>query len=436
MKRSILLLALLLASPAAAQQPLTANVLGQVQMPASSVLGNSLPVPGGLNAIPFVTLSQQFLTSLNGGNVTNTMLANVPSDTVKCNPTAGTGPPQDCTSPIVSFLTANNNVTTGGALAFSGGIANTPASTSLLSQLSSVSGSDSTHVAVAYNYINVSSDSAVLTGGGNGTFGALLYAILNFGNSTSMRGGRTAVQGVLTQQGTTGNNGPLQGFQPFYISGGFSVEGKFNDNGTGVTSTTASGSITGVNGIAVLDNTATNFYNIQGAEFDVAIASGASSFRKEGVLIAQLSNDAVHGADEGALVFGNQPGAIGWNTLIKIGVNQTGLGALTTTGTVMKCGGNCGTIGSGIDLSAFTITNFAFKSPGFGVDGQANITTTGDVGVGVTTFAGLPTCNAGIRGHHRFITDYNGAGTWHNTAIGGGAIPIAVVCDGSIWYID
>ena len=327
------------------------------QFPGNTVFGNTL----GSTAAPVPS------------QVTNGQMANMLADTVKCNPTGLSAAVQDCASPIVTNLTANSNVTTGGTLTFAGGIANTSASTSLLSQLSSVSGTDSTHVAVAYNYLNVSSDTATLTGGGNGTFGALLYAILNFGNTTAMKGGRTAIQGVLTQQGTTGNNGPLQGFQPFYIAGGFSVEGKHNDNGTGITSTTASGSITGVNGIAVLDGTATDFYNIQGAEFDIAIATGASSFRKEGVLIAQLSNDAVHGASEGGLVIANQPGALGWNIGIEIG-NTVG-GALATTGSVLACGGNCGTITNGIDLSAFTISGLAYKSPGFSVAGNGVVLT-------------------------------------------------------------
>jgi len=48
-------------TPASAQ--LNANILGQVQMPPNSVLGNNQPVTGGLNAIPFSALSSALISA-------------------------------------------------------------------------------------------------------------------------------------------------------------------------------------------------------------------------------------------------------------------------------------------------------------------------------------------------------------------------------------
>src|SRR5258708_34245947 len=55
------LIALWLCAPARAQ--LTGTVLGQVQMPPNSVLGNNQPVTGGLNAIPFSALSSALISA-------------------------------------------------------------------------------------------------------------------------------------------------------------------------------------------------------------------------------------------------------------------------------------------------------------------------------------------------------------------------------------
>jgi hypothetical protein len=64
---------------------------------------------------------------------------------------------------------------------------------------------------------------------------------------------------------------------------------------------------------------------------------------------------------------------------------------------------------------------------------QGSVTAT-DVVTTPVTVSGLPTCNAGAKGAHAFVTDAN-ATTFHSTAGGGGSNNIAVACDGTSWKI-
>jgi hypothetical protein len=54
---------------------------------------------------------------------------------------------------------------------------------------------------------------------------------------------------------------------------------------------------------------------------------------------------------------------------------------------------------------------------------------------GAVPVASLPTCNAGAKAARYFVIDAD-ANTFHTTAAGGGANNVAVVCDGTNWYID
>jgi hypothetical protein len=63
------------------------------------------------------------------------------------------------------------------------------------------------------------------------------------------------------------------------------------------------------------------------------------------------------------------------------------------------------------------------------------LTLTKTVQTGVSTVSGLSTCNTAAKGTRSFVTDAN-ATTFHTTAAGGGSNNMAVVCDGTNWYLD
>ncbi|CAL8981878.1 hypothetical protein RHODGE_RHODGE_03971 [Rhodoplanes serenus] len=113
------------------------------------------------------------------------------------------------------------------------------------------------------------------------------------------------------------------------------------------------------------------------SEYNTDVRAGASLLAKYGIKIVQVATDAVSGSvDDAAFVFGNQPGAVGWNTAIQIGV-YGGAPPLKSTGTVIRVR-DAMTIANGIDLSAAVITGNAWASPGAAINGS-----------GAASFAGL-----------------------------------------------
>ena len=238
----------------------------------------------------------------------------------------------------------------------------------VLCRLGSVTGTDTSDFIAPYNVFDNQSDTANLQNGVN------VLSFLNFGGA-SMVGSRYGILSDMVQKAGSGNSPPNS---TFYIPVGSDIQVSFNDGGTGLTSTTANSAVQASNFIAQLQNGATNYYQACACEMDVSVATGASVWRKEGVLIAQLSTDAVSGsAVDAALVVANQPGAIGWSVGVQFG--NVVAGGLASTGTLIKGQGinnsvNWGTIGHGIDLSGFSITNDAFLTKGFKVAG-ANVGT-------------------------------------------------------------
>lgn len=78
--------------PTVAQQPQFPQ-----NLPANTVVGRSGITAGPAQAIPFSQIFPLVVGSVGTGSVTNAMLANMPADTFKCNVTASSAPPTDCT---------------------------------------------------------------------------------------------------------------------------------------------------------------------------------------------------------------------------------------------------------------------------------------------------------------------------------------------------
>jgi len=214
--------------------------------------------------------------------------------------------------------------------------------------------------AFSYNPISITDN---LASGGNTVDGLSVFLGLA---GSAINGARQAFVSTLwLTQPTSPSNANRD-----YVAGTFWANAASNDGG-GVG--TEKGAIFGVNPIATLSASATHMAALVGGEVDIAAATGSSVLDKYGWSITQLSTDAVAGSrNDAALFFGDQSGAVGWGTLIQIG---DGLNAspLKTTGSILAIKGSP-TIGSGIDLSgAGSITGFAYRSPGFSVDGSGNI---------------------------------------------------------------
>jgi hypothetical protein len=135
----------------------------------------------------------------------------------------------------------------------------------------------------------------------------------------------------------------------------------------------------------LLDAAATHMAAAINTEFDIQLAAGSSSLIKYGVLITQLSADAVSGSQQdSAMAIVNQAGAIGWGTAIQFG-DAVNAFPLKTTGTLLNVKGTP-TYANGINLGSSTITGNAWNSTGYVVAGTGALTlgTNGGTGGQIT----------------------------------------------------
>ena len=183
----------------------------------------------------------------------------------------------------------------------------------------------------------------------------------------NVQGARQGAQITLVQAEPTSPSNNAQ----FRASTALNVDCQ-SSNGDGGTMGNNLGSCFGMGVGVILLPGATFYQEASGVEYNTELFAGSSVSRKYGVKIVQFFNDAVQGTDfDAAFFLGNQPGAVGWKNLIQIG---DGLNAppLATTGAIMKAIGSQ-TIDTGIDISAATISSYAFRSPGFNVDGSGRV---------------------------------------------------------------
>jgi len=199
-----------------------------------------------------------------------------------------------------------------------------------------------------------------------------LFVNHQFSGTTNPAGGRRSIYGTIYNSTPTTSTGP-----GWYVG----VEGvgiaKFDDGGT---PGNESGLFQGVAGIAVLQSAATNMNGVNGAEFDVAMETGATSRIKTGLNV--ISGDGTPGGrdkghgiyvDAGIMITSATTGDVGFNTGISFG--QSGAGwPIPSTGTMIGTGGtsNARTAANGIDFTAVTFSGNAIATPGFIVDGFGN----------------------------------------------------------------
>ncbi len=159
-----------------------------------------------------------------------------------------------------------------------------------------------------------------------------------------------------------------------------------NAGGTDLTNAGCRGALQGCAFNTIAGTSVVNLQNITGMEIDIGMYTGSSSRRKSGLSIATLGpTDVVQGATyDGALSISRQAGGVGWLNGILFS-DYNGQQPFSATGTLIKSQG-AHTVTNGIDISSYTFTGSAIKTPSFTVGGD------GRSGIGVA-----PTVNQWLK---------------------------------------
>lgn len=161
------------------------------------------------------------------------------------------------------------------------------------------------------------------------------------------------------------------------------------DGGSGTAFGTSAGAFFGLGAVGIATNGATNLHNVTAAEFNTAMQTGSSVYAKSLIQISGRGDDAVQGSGVDAMVWaykqGSSPPAWTNGILFDYPADANSF-PFNSSSTVMKTG--AGTIGTGIDFSGTTVSNDAFKSPGFNVTGTGALTAlSGSFSSGVVTIS-------------------------------------------------
>jgi len=239
-------------------------------------------------------------------------------------------------------------------------------STSTSSSKASVSG------VFQYNLIHITSDQIVHNDATGFVVGLNVAHV--FGGS-SVKGGREALQAYLELNAATSSSNANRN----YVAGQFDVTATDDDGGTNTTSG-AKGALFGFGAWADAQSGATNLLHVAGGEIDVSLRTGSSARFKTGLSIASHALDAVDAADvNAALQIGAQSGSVKWaHGIIFSDMSGFGVAPIKTTGTLIGTGGTA-TVANGVDLTGYTISNNAFASNGFNVNGSGLLAAAGVV---------------------------------------------------------
>jgi hypothetical protein len=239
-----------------------------------------------------------------------------------------------------------------------------------------------------FNLINVTSDQTNTgTGCPGGCVAEALRIQYSYGGSAAVNSRQAFdVQGILSAPTNAASN-----TSRFYVAGIIQQTCASGDNGTSSTiGADAQGACIGFNPASGAVNGASNLREVTAMEADVAMDSSTSSWSRQGVRIAVVSFTGNDGSAQGtevdeALQFVNGIPSAPWKVGISFDASY-GYPPLATTGTAIKTVG-AQTIGSFIDASGATISDFFLNSNGFTVNG-----------VGFTTITQLPAANTSADG--------------------------------------
>lgn len=311
--------------------------------------------------------------------------------------------------------TGGNSSQGGGTIVLDGELEIVPQASSLMSAIfTQQSAHGSTGGTQQYNnLVEIISDDTDCGSSPTTSFSLGFYVQHTFGGSNAT-GGREALFGNLILTAATKSSNGVR----FYV--GVSGQGQCNASDGGTIGGGEKGEMYGSNFIGALANGATGFVANAAGLDQVDWLTGSSGKTKAIRIFSYGSQDAVQGnTTDAALIITADTGATAGG---KIGIligNVRGAQPLATTGTILALTGSP-TIGSGIDLTgAGTISNFAFKSPGFSVAGTGGIVSGANGGTaGSLTLFGSSSGSATIGVSSTGMPQYPGTSTNDNAPTG------------------
>lgn len=233
-----------------------------------------------------------------------------------------------------------------------------------------------------FNFINITD---AVNGPSDPSYITMGLGILLATGGSNVQGTRTALYAENKMTAATNSANPNR----FYAGAGFVGRAEVNDGGT---VGSPQGAIFGAFAGYVFDNANSgngfeyHYFNATALELDTnALENPSASCVTPGVppcstiaykTIIQMAGgggDVVHGAIEGMIAFSSIIGGGGWNNILLL-TDANGQQPVTTTGCVL-CAVISGshTIGTGIDLSLYTISGNFLKSATFAVNGAGDI---------------------------------------------------------------
>jgi hypothetical protein len=211
------------------------------------------------------------------------------------------------------------------------------------------------------NNMKINSDNIIATNGGGFDYFVEGMTHEHYFGGASVTGGRQGLTSYLyltTATSATNDNRN-------YVGVAGIATAQTGDSGSGVAFATSAGAFFGLAGVGVANNGATNLHNVTGAEFNVAMKTGSTSYSKSLAQFSGRNDDAVKGSGVDAMLWLYKQGssAVAWTDGILFNYpGDANSFPFDTNSTVLKVG--AGTIGTGIDMSATTATNYFLRGPG------------------------------------------------------------------------
>jgi hypothetical protein len=191
-----------------------------------------------------------------------------------------------------------------------------------------------------------------------------VYIQHNFGG-TALKGGRQALSVLGQLTAPTSSSNPNRNYAAAMLSMVAS-----SDNGT---AQSPQGAFFAMNPSAIALAGTSNILELTGGELNISARSGSSVWYKAGFSIASYPDDAVQGsAFDAALMISGQSGSpVGWRNGVQFSASN-GSQPMNTNGTLISTNG-ASSVTNGIDISSYSYSGAAIRTPGFTVDGSGNV---------------------------------------------------------------